>query len=109
MTFADDLADDYGVFDDVTTVWLTQSGASPLEISGVLSGVLERPQLNSAGDALGLESIVRTFSLPSQRLGAVLPTGGDTITDGQGTVWRVMSAKLLTLSTRWLVTCRKDN
>jgi hypothetical protein len=109
MTLADELARDYEVFDGGTTVWFSAAGAAPVEVSGVLSGPLQQWQLESLGDAFGLDSSSRTFSLPAEQLGTIEPANGDTIRDGQGTVWRIVSGSRLTLGSRWLVICRKDH
>ncbi len=102
-----DISSDFAVFDGVQALILS-SGNSTGTINGCTSSPLTRSQVESLGGSLGLESQYRNFSLPVANCGGMTPRDGDTLTDENAVVWRVLKAELRTLGTRWLCTCIRN-
>jgi hypothetical protein len=102
-----DVTSDFAVFDGVQTLILS-SGNSTGTINGCSSSPLSRSQVEMLGGSLGLESQYRNFSLPVANCSGLTPHDGDTLTDENEVVWRVLKAELRTLGSRWLCMCIRN-
>lgn len=103
------IGDDYLLFDGEQTLTLSQSGIGSLPVAGCTSSPLTRKQIEMLGGTVGLQSTYRNFSLPVANLGAKAPRDGDTLAEAAPSqiVWKIQSAELRTLSTRWFCMCYK--
>lgn len=108
MTLELDISGDAGVFDGTTSVVLQQPGEAELALSGVSPLKLAETEFALLGGSLAAGDTTRAFSLPVAVLAGRTPRVGDTLADGEGNVWRVQHASLLTCGTRWRVLCRRD-
>lgn len=104
MNLHDRLLHDYTLVDSLETVTLWQRGAATT-VAGVKAQPLEREAVQRLADSFGLESTFRSFSLPVAELGTIAPAQGDSLVDSGTQRWRVLSATLATVATRWVVTC----
>lgn len=109
MAFADNIAGDYAYFDGGESVELRQiraDGATSVTVANAVNNPMSRAGLTLAGvDIVGDE---RQWSLNATQIGSLGVQVSDTFTDAAGDVWRVISASLRTLDTRWLVVARKQ-
>ena len=101
------IADDCAMFDGVQTVTLTQPGQTADSVASVVTSPITRKQLDMLGGSIGVQDQTQAFSLPVENL-SLTPHQGDTITDATSVVWRILSAELRTLDTRWLCLCIRN-
>lgn len=104
MNLSDILADDFRTFDSLETVTFTQR-ATTIEVAGAKQQMLRHDALEQLANSFGLETNYRSFSLPVANLAGVEPRPGDTLRDGLEINWRVLSATLMTVGTRWVLAC----
>src|SRR4051812_10545285 len=110
MTLATDIASDYAGFDGVETVTLTPRATpgSPNTTVKALRGPVKRSEIYNLGGTLGLSTRSTAFSLFTASLAGTEPIDGDKITQGDGKVWIILSAELLTLGTRYRCLCNRS-
>lgn len=108
MSWTDELPDDFATFDGLESVTLTPVAGEPISgVQALRHAQLQAPLAPLAGP-LAMEPIEATFSLFAASLGEAIPRCGDTLIDGAGAVWTIVSTERLTLGSRWRVTCRKQ-
>jgi hypothetical protein len=104
MNLSEWIEHDFAVIDATQTVTFARPGMSVV-VAGVKSQALRREAIERLAPTCGIESTYRSFSLPVVNLGDVSPSPGDTLRDQSDSVWRVVTAKLSTADTRWVVVC----
>jgi len=104
MSLHDAIENDFAVIDETKTVSLVHGGTTT-QVAGVTHHPLSREAIEELANSFGLESTYRGFSLPVANLAGVSPRPGDRIIDSSATHWRLLSAKLVTVGTRWVVMC----
>src|SRR5690348_15441047 len=114
MTFADDIQDDFTIFDGLETVTLTPKNVDATPVTGVQA--LRRARnwrtMSVFGD-LGIEPnsipfilFVGTDANPS--LAGSVPKQGDKITDAANINWTIKLVSELTLSSRYTCLCQQQ-
>lgn len=104
MNLSEWIEKDFAVIDATESVTLARPGVSRV-VSGVKSQALRREAIERLAPTCGIESTYRGFSLPAVNLAGLSPLPGDTLQDTADNVWRVVTAKLSTADTRWIVVC----
>ena len=104
-----DISGDYAHFDGGETVELRQiraDGNTSVTISNAINSPLRKSAQNFSGvDITGDE---RNWSINATQAGSVGVEPQDIIIDASGYRWRVLSADLRSMDTRWLCLCRKQ-
>lgn len=107
MTLATDIASDLADFDEVETVSLYDQSADTTDATvTALRRRLSHREVQ-LGIPLGIEASDIVFHLQANTT-AIVPQSGDTITDGDSIVFRVLSVGKETLGTRWRCACRQQ-
>jgi hypothetical protein len=105
MAIQDDIASDLTDFDWTETVTLYDQSANTSDTSvTALRRALNHRDMMMIGPA-GLEPDDITFHIQVNTT-AIVPTDGDTITDGDSNVYTILSVVKATLGTRWRCACR---
>lgn len=110
MTLAEQIADDYQYIDGVEEVSLTPQHPVAAAVSAIkaLRGPLGHTAMQLLSGTIGFTGTEITFHLWRSTLQGTVPKIGDKITDGDGTVYTILSLSLETLRTRWRAVCRQD-
>jgi hypothetical protein len=110
MAFQDDIAGDAQYFDGGKAVTLRQirpDGITTASITNATDSPLSKQRATFSGIEITGEE--RQFSLAASEVGTAGVNPQDIITDDDGETWRVLSADLRTLDTRWMCVCRKQH
>lgn len=103
MNFAPDLAQDALLIDGTETV--TLHGASSVTVAGAKRGLLTLAEMEFR--QIGIESTDLAWNLPGASLAGAKPRRGDSIEDGSGAQWTILSATHAPLSDVWRVVSRR--
>ncbi len=107
MSIADQIANDIVNFDDLVTLTVSQNRAGTVtsgSVDNCQPTVLTRNELAALGGFLTRD--VRAYSIPVSALTAAGLGGmaqGDFVTDPDSVAYKVSSAQLMSISTRWRV------
>lgn len=105
MSLATDIAGDYAVVDNTTTVSFTAQNPAAAAVTGIvaLKRAPQKRDLDYAAN-IGFTSDMVVWHLWNT---SINPQQGDKITDAGSVVWNVQSASQDTLASRWRCVCTK--
>lgn len=103
MNFSPEVADDCLLVDGTETVTLHSTTAVVVE--GAKRGLLTLPEMEFR--QVGIESSDLAWTLPEVSLTGVEPRRGDSIEDGTGAQWTILSATRSPLTRVWRVVTRR--
>ena len=103
------IASDYTIWDGGETVELRQiraDGNTSVTVSNAINSPLQKVRATFSGVELTGEE--RVWSLNATQIGSVGVALQDLIIDSSDNRWRVISADLRSMDTRWFCLCRKQ-
>ena len=107
MALADDIADDWQFIDGVADVTIeTPGGASQSNVKAMRENV-KKARAVFGQDAIISPMTTTAFSVWVSTLGDIDIGPDCTLTEADGTAWKVTDGTLMTLDTRWLLLCNK--
>lgn len=105
MNVQPDIEQDCLLVDGTETVQL--HATSVVTVAGAKRGALSLPETEFR--QVGLESSDLAWNLPAANLGDVQPQRGQTIEDGDGVCWTILSARLAPLTGVWRAITRRQH
>lgn len=114
MTFADDILDDFTIFDGLETVTLTPQNAAGTPVTGVQA---LRRALNTRTISMFSDVAIEPTDVPiilfvgnadNVSLAGTVPKGGDKLTDAADVNWTIKSVAQQTMQSRHTCLCKKQ-